>query len=121
MWKNNPPYQRGVYTTKELAELDPTGEKGLRGSEGFDARDARYWMADDVIKKIRGKSREEVRALLGEPIPPAPFRALLVDRPDRWYMAYALSPDGLFGSPELLIRFDERGRVKEAKVAHRTT
>jgi len=117
VWKNNPPSRMGAYTTKELAELDPSGEKHLPAVPGYEARDARYWMVEDAIRQIRGKSREEVVALLGEPNGPSPGRHLLVESPDSWHMTYALSPEGLFGRSELLIRLDDRGRVKDAKVA----
>jgi hypothetical protein len=121
VWKENPPPLLGAYTTQELSELDPTGGKKLPGRRGYDARDARYWMVDDLIKRVRGKSQEEVRALLGEPNPPSPSRVLLVGKADRWHMAYALAPEGVLGRPELLIRLDEQGRVKEAKVARSAT
>ena len=121
VWKNNPPSRRGAYTTTELAELDPSGEKHLPAAPGYDARDARYWMVDDVIRRILGKPRDEVLALLGEPGGPSPGRRLLVDSPDSWHMTYALSPEGLFGRPELLIRLDDQGRVRDAKVARSAT
>jgi hypothetical protein len=117
VWKNNPPSRMGAYTTEELAELDPSGEKHLSAAPGYDARDARYWMVHDAIRRIRGKSREEVLALLGEPDGPSSGRGLVVDSPDSWHMAYGLSPEGLFGRSELLIRLDDRGRVKDAKLA----
>jgi hypothetical protein len=121
IWKNNPPHRGNAYTTEELARLDPSGEKQLPGRPEFDTRDARYWMVDDLRKQIHGKSREEVVALLGEPISPSPFRFLLEDKPESWHLAYELTLYSLFGTPELLIRLDEQGRVKEAKVGRSTT
>jgi hypothetical protein len=121
VWKNNPPSRGGAYTTTELAELDPSGEKHLPAAAGYDARDARYWMVDDAIRRIQGKSRDELSAILGEPDGPSPGRHLLVDSPDSWQMTYALSPEGLFGRSELLIRLDDQGRVRDAKVARSAT
>jgi hypothetical protein len=122
LWKNNPPYHMGAYTSEEVAELDPSGEKHLQSLPGYEARDTRYWMVDDAMRRIRGKLREEVVALLGEPDGPyPPGRSLLVDNPESWHMAYALSPDALLGRPELLIRFDSQGRVREAKVDRSVT
>src|SRR5262249_14635092 len=86
-WKKNPPSRMGAYPTKEIAELDPSGEKHLPAVSGYDARDVRYWMVDDVIRMIHGKSRVELLALLGEPDGPSSGRRLLVDSPESWHMA----------------------------------
>jgi hypothetical protein len=61
-------------------------------------------MADDLLQKIHGKSREETQALLGEP--------------ELYYghMAYGLTPPGLFGQWKLLIFLDAQARVKAGKV-----
>jgi hypothetical protein len=78
-------------------------------------------MVDDLLRTIRGRSREEVLELLGEPCPPSPFRSLLVDNPQHWQMAYALSPERLFGRWDLIIHLDEGATVQEAKVARSAT
>jgi hypothetical protein len=121
VWKDNPPSFPGAYTTKEIAELDPTGGKNLPGRRGYHDRDARFWMVDDLIRQLPGKTCEEVLELLGEPNTPSPSRKLLEDNPDSWQMVYRLTPEGLFGRRELLIRLDEQGRVKEAKVGRSAT
>jgi hypothetical protein len=121
VWKDNPPSILGAYTTKEIAESDPTGEKNLPGRRGYHERDARFWMVDDLIRQLPGKTREEVLELLGEPDMPSPSRKLLEDNPHSWQLVYALTPEGLFGRRELLIRLNEQGRVKEAKVGRSAT
>ena len=83
--------------------------------------DERLWMVDDLLRTIRGRSREEVLELLGEPSPPSPFRSLLVDNPQHWQMVYALSQEKMFGRLDLIIHLDERARVQEAKVARSAT
>jgi hypothetical protein len=73
----------------------------------------RYRMVDDLARKIRGMSREEVIALLGEPDRPCPRH--YSDAPDRSCdLAYYLCPSRPIGRYELLICLDEQARVTAA-------
>ena len=78
----------------------------------------RYRMVDDLARKIRGKLREEVIALLGEPDRPCPRQ--YPDDPEcsSCDLAFYLCPSRPIGRWELLIRLDERNKVKTAKAAY---
>jgi len=74
-------------------------------------------MVEDLIRKLRGKSREEVIALLGEPDRPCPRH--FAEAPDRSCdLAYYLCPSRPIGRWELLIRLDENTRVKAANASY---
>jgi hypothetical protein len=77
----------------------------------------RYRMVDDLVRKIRGKSREEVITLLGEPDRPCPRR--YPDDPERSCdLAYYLCPSRPIGRWELFIRLDEQAKVKAANATY---
>jgi hypothetical protein len=89
----------------------------LWSSENAKQSGDRYRMVDDLARKIRGKSREEVITLLGEPDRPCPRR--YPDDPERSCdLAYYLCPSRPIGRWELLIRLDEQARVKATNAAY---
>jgi hypothetical protein len=92
-----------VYPWLGQRPFDPAAWRDAAPGRG---RDARFWMADDLRRRLRGKSRAEVVGLLGEPDRDTP-------------LSYVLAPMGWFGRWEVLIRLDERGRVKGTRVARR--
>jgi hypothetical protein len=77
----------------------------------------RYRMLDDLRRKIQGKSREEVIALLGEPDRDCP-RDYPGDPERSCDLAYYLCPSRPIGRWELLIRLDEQARVKAANAVY---
>lgn len=76
----------------------------------------RLRMVDDLMKRqiLRGKTRAEVIALLGEKVEKTYFQ--------EWDLVYFLGPgrygDAIGDSEWLVIRFDTNGRVSDYQVVH---
>jgi hypothetical protein len=89
-------------------------------------REARYWMVDDVIRKLMGKSREEVYELLGTPDCGHHGYTFYGDphylqggRYEFRFHGYYLKRAWPIGDYELLISLNAEAKVEWAKVIYK--